>query len=284
MRNCMESRTTQYKRLGQFGFLLILLMTACFASSYVGVGTSLFAQEEMLDPSLDGPPAPGSSASSSPTSDGSENVFDMLRGMGATGVLFLIVFFLMSLAMVFFIIEHLLTIRKGKLMPDVVVAELEQKIARGEINDAIEYCHLPENYCLASEVVLAGLERYVGSEFGFAEYKTAVEEEGEDQTGRLYRKTEVLGVIGSIAPMLGLTGTVVGMIFAFNKIASSGGAAKPEELAGGIGTALVTTLIGLLIAIPAMIAFSFFRNKIDSLVGETGKRVERLMMPLGRKR
>jgi len=286
MRNRMESRTLRYKWIGQFGFLLILLVIASLASNYVGVTNSLIAQEETLDPSLEGPSptSSGPRTSGSPSPDGSENVFDMLRDMGATGVLFLIVFFLMSLAMVFFIIEHTLTIRKGKLMPDVVVAELEQKIARGEINDAIEFCHLPENYCLASEVVLAGLERYVGSEFGFAEYKTAVEEEGEDQTGRLYRKTEVLGVIGSIAPMLGLTGTVVGMIFAFNKIASSSGAAKPEELAGGIGTALVTTLIGLLIAIPAMIAFSFFRNKIDSLVAETGKRVERLMMPLGRKR
>jgi biopolymer transport protein ExbB len=128
------------------------------------------------------------------------------------------------------------------------------------------------------------LERYKGSEFGFAEYKAAVEEAGEDQTGRLYRKTEMLGLIGSIAPMLGLTGTVLGMIKAFNKIASSGGMARPDELADGIGQALVTTLMGLVVAIPTMVAFSYFRNRIDSIVAEAGKRVEQIMMPLGRRK
>ena len=59
---------------------------------------------------------------------------------------------------------------------------------------------------------MSALERYKGSEFGFAEYKAAAEEAGEEQTARLYRKTEVLGVIGQVAPMLGLLGTVTGMI------------------------------------------------------------------------
>ena len=91
-------------------------------------------------------------------------------------------------------------------------------------------------------------------------------------------------MIGSIAPMLGLTGTVLGMIEAFTTIAGLVGVARPQELAGGIGQALLTTLLGLLVAIPTMVAFSYFRNKIDSLVAEIGKRVERVMMPLGRKR
>jgi biopolymer transport protein ExbB len=94
----------------------------------------------------------------------------------------------------------------------------------------------------------------------------------------------VLHVIGSIAPMLGLTGTVLGMIEAFTTIAVLDGIARPQELAGGIGQALLTTLLGLLVAIPTMVAFSYFRNKIDSIVAEAGKRVERVMMPLGRKR
>ena len=65
---------------------------------------------------------------------------------------------------------------------------------------------------------------------------------------------EVLGLIGSIAPMLGLTGTVLGMIRAFNTIASTEGAATPTQLASGISQALVTTLMGLVVAIPTMIA------------------------------
>ncbi len=206
------------------------------------------------------------------------SMLDTLLDGGIVGGLLMI----LSCVAVGFIVEHFMTIRMKNLMPERVVADLETMIARGDFSEAKEYCYRTENASLFSNVVLTGLERFEGSEFGFAEYKSAVEEEGEEQTARLYRKTEVLGLIGSIAPMLGLTGTVLGMIEAFNAIAASGGMAKPDELAGGIGKALVTTLLGLIVAIPAMIAFSYFRNTIDSLVAEAGKRVERVMMPLGR--
>jgi biopolymer transport protein ExbB len=74
------------------------------------------------------------------------------------------------------------------------------------------------------------------------------------------------------------------MIEAFFEIEAKKGMATPTDLAGGIGTALITTLLGLFVAIPTMIAYSYFRNKIDSIVAEAGKRIERVMMPLGRKR
>jgi biopolymer transport protein ExbB len=219
--------------------------------------------------------------------DGKKQKPTLLRMMfdgNAFGLVIVVLILFLSVLSAFFIIEHAITITRGKLIPEHVMSDLEQHISRGEINQAIEICHRKENYSLATEVVLAGLERYQGSEFGFAEYRTAVEEAGEDHTGKLYRKTEILNVIGSIAPMLGLTGTVLGMIEAFNTIASRDGMPRPEELAGGIGQALITTLLGLVVAIPTMVAFSYFRNKIDSLVAEAGKRIERLMMPLGRKR
>lgn len=208
------------------------------------------------------------------------SVLDTIIDGGIVGLLII----LLSVVAMGFIIEHFMTIRKSTLMPEYAAEDLGQMIAHGQIDQAIEYCADPANESLFGEVVLAGLERYKGSEFGFAEYKAAVEEAGEDQTGRLYRKTEVLGLIGSIAPMLGLTGTVLGMIKAFNTIASSEGAAKPAELAGGIGQALVTTLMGLVVAIPTMVAFSYFRNKIDSIIAEAGKRVEQVLMPLGRRK
>jgi biopolymer transport protein ExbB len=192
--------------------------------------------------------------------------------------------FLLSIASVGLIVEHSLTIRKGILMPDELIAELDELMQAGKLAEAHQVCQDPTNICLFSNVVLAGLDRFQGSEYGFAEYKAAVEEAGEDQTGALYRKTDVLGVIGAIAPMLGLTGTVLGMITAFNTIASTQGNAKPHELAGGISQALVTTLMGLMVAIPCMVAFSYFRNRIDSIVAEAGKRVEQVLMPLGRRK
>lgn len=219
-------------------------------------------------------------ANSGETKQKQRTMLDTILAGGIVGALII----LLSIVAVGFIIEHFITIQRGRLMPEHIMRDLEEMITAGRINEAIDYCADPSHACLTTDVVLAGLERFQGSEFGFAEYKSAVEEAGEDYTGRLYRKTEVLGVIGAVAPMLGLTGTVLGMITAFNKIASSGGTASPDELADGIGQALVTTLLGLLVAIPCMVAFSFFRNYIDSLVAEAGKRIERLLMPLGRKR
>jgi biopolymer transport protein ExbB len=190
----------------------------------------------------------------------------------------------LSFVMVAFIVEHALTIRKEVLMPEAVMQQLEEKVATGKLDDAIAFCQQPPNFSLATDVVLAGLERFKGSQFGFAEYKAAVEEAGEEATSALYRKTEVLGVIGAIAPMLGLLGTVQGMILAFDTLATSGGAADPAKLADSIGLALVTTFEGLVVAIPAMIAYSFFRNLIDSLIAEAGKRVERILAPLGQQK
>ncbi|MGY8769233.1 MAG: MotA/TolQ/ExbB proton channel family protein [Pirellulales bacterium] len=208
-------------------------------------------------------------------------LLDTLQDGGLVGVLI----GLLSMVAIGFIIEHFLTIRRSVLIPEEVAFDLEEMIEQGRIDEAIEACKEPMNRSLLAYVVQSGLERYRGSEFGFAEYKAAVEEAGEEQTGQLYRKMMVLELIGKIAPMMGLIGTVLGMIKAFNNMASANSqAVKGDELAGSIGQAMVTTLLGLVVAIPAMVAYSFFVNRIDSLVAEAGKRVEQILMPLGRRR
>jgi biopolymer transport protein ExbB len=205
-------------------------------------------------------------------------VWQTLKDGGTVGVIII----LLSIASVSLIIEHFLSIRKDRLMPADLAQDLEARVKKRQIDEAIKVCQEPENESLLTSVILAGLQRFKTAEFGFAEYRAAVEEAGEEQTAKLYRKTEVLAVIGAIAPMLGLLGTVQGMIEAFNTIASSGGMAKPADLAGSISKALVTTLMGLIVAIPTLAALSFFRTRIDSLVVETGKRVEQILAPLGR--
>ncbi len=222
-----------------FGFVLLLSWQA-------NSGNHLAAQDTDTTTSSDSDDSSGPK----PT----RSLFGMAFSGDIFGVMIVIVIILLSIVSAFFVIEHAITISKGKLMPEYVLQELDQRIARGEIAEAIEFCSLPETYCLSSDVVLAGLERFQASEFGFAEYKAAVEEAGEDHTGALYRKTEVLGVIGAIAPMLGLTGTVLGMINAFNTLAAGDGTAEPKDLAGGIGQALITTLFGLVVAIPTMVS------------------------------
>ncbi len=265
----------------RWSFLLLVFSATMWCAWGPATVVSAQVEDETLDEELaEIDETTTNAASGSETPKVERTLLDTLVDGGLVGLLIL----LLSMVAVGFVVEHSLTIRKSVLMPDYVIAELDELIRQNQIDEAIDACNAPQNQSLVAYVVLAGLERYKSSEFGFAEYKAAVEEAGEDQTGRLYRKTEVLGLIGSIAPMLGLTGTVLGMITAFNTIAASGGMAKPDELAGGIGQALVTTLMGLVVAIPTMIAFSYFRNHIDSIVAEAGKCVEQILMPLGRRK
>jgi len=261
-------------------FLTRILLVVCTTLVICGTVSPGHLAAQEVEELTEDPALPSATPTVSESEGDTRTLLDTVIDGGIVGLIII----LLSVVSVGFIVEHFLTIRKPILMPDHVVDELDTLINNGNIQQAIEACQLPENQSLFSHVVLAGLERYRGSEFGFAEYKAAVEEAGEDQTGRLYRKTEVLGLIGSIAPMLGLTGTVLGMISSFNTIAATDGMAHPGELAGGIGQALVTTLMGLIVAIPTMIAFSYFRNRIDSLIAEAGKRVEQVMMPLGRRK
>ncbi len=210
------------------------------------------------------------------------SLLEMLYAGSWLGDLLVTLILLMALVSCYFIVINFLTITRRRLMPQGPLNEIERLLASGETKRAEEYGRKLTRPSLAVDVIVAGLERYHNHEFGFAEYRSACEEAGEDQTGRLYRRTEILNVIAAVAPMLGLAGTVLGMIEAFQAIASRSGIAQPQDLAGGIGEALITTLLGLFVAIPTMVALSFFRTKIDSLVSETGKRVERILLPLGR--
>ncbi len=94
---------------------------------------------------------------------------------------------------------------------------------------------------------------------------------------RLEHKLGYLATVGGVAPMIGLLGTVFGMVAAFSVIANSAAAPQASELARGISTALVTTQMGLLIAIPSIIFYEFFRNKLALLVHEMAVQTETLM-------
>ncbi len=272
------------------GFRLVMMLALLtswqlFGQHAMGLQSS---GETNPDPPVLNEKSPEAEPSAAPSSADREGMkppkqrtlIDTIIAGGYIGVIII----LLSIVAVGFIVEHFLTIRKERLIPDAIMDDLEQLIQAGDLPAAIKLCQAPSNYCLGTDVVLAGLERYQGSKFGFADYKAAVEEAGEDNTARLYRKTDALSVIGAIAPMLGLFGTVEGMMESFNTIASRGGMARPEELADSIGKALVTTWLGLIVAIPSMVAFSYFRNRIDSLVSDCGRRIERILTPLGRER
>ena len=184
------------------------------------------------------------------------------------------VIILMSLVVVAFIIENFMTIRRNRLVPRELVEQLSVHIKEEKYDDARGLCASDGSFL--AQVINAGLGQ-VGAMFGFFDMQNAMQEASERSVSKLYRKLEYLSFIGASAPILGLLGTVTGMIRAFNQIALTEGTAKPSQLAGGISEALITTCLGLIVALPAMFFVTFFRNRIDSYVAEAETLVDKLM-------
>ena len=172
------------------------------------------------------------------------------------------------MAMVALIVEHLLTIRRRSLMPDGLADSVAALLATGRFAEADRLCR--ERPSFLGEVLAEGLAE---APLGYPAVEKSMEDASAEQAARLFRKIEYLSVIGTIAPMLGLLGTVWGMIVAFQEFATK---INPpvSELAPGIYQALVTTLMGLGVAVPALASFAIFRNRIDELVAEASLTAE----------
>ncbi|MEC9372837.1 MAG: MotA/TolQ/ExbB proton channel family protein [Planctomycetota bacterium] len=204
--------------------------------------------------------------------EGGVSVLEMIAAGGAIGY----VIILLSVGALALVVRHMLQIRESSLAPADAVDAIHDSLAKGDVAGAIRYCDDEDNDSFLTRVVGAGLKRMRRSPFGALELKGAMEEAGQEQVARLYRSTDGLGLIAAIAPMLGLLGTVVGMVGAFDTISSAAGFARPDQLAGDISQALVTTLMGLTLAIPCMAAFTFFRNRIDALATSVAAIIEEL--------
>jgi biopolymer transport protein ExbB len=181
---------------------------------------------------------------------------------------------LMSVVSLSLVIEHFVSIRRERVVPPLLIDQLETQLDQRQYEQAQQAC--TQNPSFLATVVGTGLERR-GSMFGHFDMQNAMQEVSEREVSKLYRKLDYLSFIAATAPMLGLLGTVTGMIRSFNIIAVTEGTAKPSQLAGGISEALVTTCMGLIVAIPTMFFVSFFRNRVDSYVAETETVVEKLM-------
>ena len=176
----------------------------------------------------------------------------------------------LSLVMLALIFEHMMTIRRQTLMPNGLQEDIHKLIGQGQLKLAEERCIASSSFL--GYLLAAGLKEI---ELGYSAVEKAMEDAAAQQAARLMRKIEYLSMISTVAPMLGLMGTVWGMILAFMEFERK---ANPQvsELAPGIYKALVTTLFGLIVAIPAIAAFGFFRNRIDELVAQTALTAEQV--------
>lgn len=206
---------------------------------------------------------------------GGQSWLQTIQSGGIVGYIIIAV----SLIAVGLIVMHFVQIRRIALLPAAQLESLDSMLAQNRVNDALAYCLSQENDSYLTRIMAAGLTRFQKSAFGAFEIKNAIEEAGEDQTAKLYRSTDALGVIGAIAPLLGLLGTVLGMVGAFEAI-SQASASDHEELATSISLALVTTLMGLTLAIPCIALFTYFRNRIDAFASEAAMEIEQLVLHL----
>lgn len=180
----------------------------------------------------------------------------------------------LSLVAVALIIDDLLLLRRKVLLPEAEIDELRGLVEAGRGGEIA--AGAPRSSFIGAMAV-AGMREL---ERGYDAVVKGMEDAADEVAGRLLRRIEYLNVIANVAPMLGLLGTVIGMVRCFNQISVAAGGADPRLLAAGIFQALMTTVMGLMVAIPAFFAFSLFRNRVDALAAESAARAEEMLAPL----
>lgn len=180
--------------------------------------------------------------------------------------------FIESFIMVALIIMSIMQIRRTVFMPPDFLSEFEGKLTARDYQGAFNTAK--EDESMLARLLVVGMAKL---QKGPEEALAAMGESGEDENMALEHRLSWLALIATTAPMFGLLGTVQGMVQAFDEIANSSTTPKPSELAEGIQLALVTTLEGLIVAIPAMIAYSLLRNHLIRLMFDVGRAGEDLL-------
>ena len=168
-----------------------------------------------------------------------------------------------SFVLVVFVFERTVSLRSGRVIPRPFVRRFLEQLRAGQLtrDEALKLCE--ENRSPVAQVFGAAVRKWGRPS---VEIEQAILDTGERVTNELRRYVRVLSGVHTVSPMLGLLGTVLGMIQNFNAIVQMGAMGRPELLAAGIAQALLTTAAGLFVAIPALIAYLYFISRVDRLV------------------
>lgn len=224
---------------------------------------------EQAAPAQAGEDAPAA-VSQPPAAPGKKGI-NLLQLIGYGGIVGYVIIVL-SFVAVGLSIEYATTIRPAKLAPPKDIAVIKKIIREGRVEEFKKMDQQKMSYL--TRVVLAGINDL---HFGYDAMIKAMEDAGEMLNARIARKVEHLNLISNIAPMLGLLGTVTGMLRCFNAISQIRGTVEPQMLAQGIFEALVTTVLGLIVGIPALYLFAIFRNRVDEYTGQASLIAEELV-------
>ncbi len=233
-----------------------ILFVFAFAIAILGFSSNAFAEG-------------GSEATEAPT-----GFLSIVFAGGVVGAIMILILLALSLTAAYLIFDQIMTIRRKDIMPPGLSETVRESLVAGNVKDAKQAC--VDHPSLLSFVLMNGISEL---KYGWSATEKALEDALAEQSARLLRKVEYLSVIGNIAPMVGLLGTVIGMIAAFQQVASNQAGSAPQ-LAEGIYQALVTTVGGLIVAIPAIGAFAIFRNRIDQFIAEAAYVAQHVFSPL----
>ena len=195
-------------------------------------------------------------------------MFQLIQKGGVVGGLII----LLSCVALGLVIDYALTIRRAKLAPVEDIATFKDLVEKQDFTRVKEVAKAKPTFL--SDVLTAGLDEI---NLGYPAMIKAMEDTAEARTARQARRIEHLNVIGNISPMMGLLGTVIGMLRCFNEISQVSGSIDPKQLAAGIFEALVTTCLGLIVAIPTLYFYAIFRNRLDELAGEASVAAEQII-------
>jgi biopolymer transport protein ExbB len=225
-----------------------LFATVCV---FIATTGSIFAQEAADAGAGDAPAA----------NPGDVSFFQIVATSGGIGILIWCMIFATSAAALGLIIDAFITIRSAKIMPPELVNSVRMSLDDGDLGGALEVCEATPGPL--ANILSAGFNNV--SE-GFDVIMDSIATAAEIESEKLMQRVNYLNLCGSIAPMLGLMGTVTGMVDAFAKLGTTTGAAKATALALSISQALYTTAFGLLISVPAILAFTFVRNNASRII------------------
>lgn len=177
----------------------------------------------------------------------------------------LVPFVIASIISVWFTIERMVVLRRSRVVPRSFVEPFLENLHKGKLDSTTAVSQCRKNDSPVAAVFLHGVQKWGRPS---VEVEQAVIDGGERQIAQLRRHLRVLNGVATVTPLLGLLGTVVGMIQAFNDIASAGAMGKADQLAAGIAMALLTTAFGLAIAIPSLIMYMYLSGRVEELVME----------------
>jgi len=188
--------------------------------------------------------------------------FAVVGGSGLLGVALWLSLLLTSVAGIYLIIDSFVKIRVKKIMPPELVERVREAMEQGDLVKAMDHCK--EEPGVMSNILMAGFSNV---EEGFDVIQDVINAVADLESERLLQKVTYLSVVSNLSPMLGLMGTVQGMIYAFGTLATQqAGAAQQAMLAMNISQALFTTMAGLSVAVPAVAFYYYFRNQANNII------------------